>query len=910
MIEARHKVFRTFSLTATWVPLLSEVYGYLTDGVWSDSLVSSTTLSLVNGAAYLYFRRTQNSARAFRWSSLATLGVFAWSAFYDGGLHSDHFDYVYLYILANVFFYGRGAVLKSTAAVMVVTLALALAEYFGKLPVATHGLGDVTVHFLACQALAAWFIFHFESARRDATREATDQREHSRMTFDLAPTMHFTKDLEGRYQQVNRAFAQVMNVPAEQLIGKTSADFLDPVAAGYVRILEAEVLSMNRARTFDAKLQVNGQTRLFTSTLFPIPNADGTVRGLGGILVDNHEALVHAAENRALTKTLNETALVMTVDLEGRILSVNDNFCAVSGFGKSELIGRAKFDHAPAYDNHLFAVIGQAVKLKRSWTGEIHEVTRDGREYVLGTAITPILDDGSSSPRFLIVCFDITPQVLAETQYRSLIDTMEEGVIIWDEYGNVVQTNRAALRIMEMTHDELSDRTNLARLRTITDEDGNVLSPTEFPAARAARHGEGLFNSIVGVQSCDGRQRWMSINSKPTVFGGRRVIVCTLTDVTNQRQTLNELKVRAEELQSLFYAMTEGMYLIDIEGRISLVNRAATRILGYDHDEIMGAHAHNLFHHSHPDGRHYDVHECPLYDSLKSGKPQINTTDVFWRKDGTAVHVSTSAVPVENNGEVIGSLVTFRDLTDLKRLENQVKHEQAKSFQSAKLASLGEMSAGIAHEINNPMAIVTGSLEMLKRYREQPDKFELKMQAVIKAAARINKIVLGLQKFARANQGGAYTQESLAVIVADSVVMTETKARRHDVRVTAEVDGGLLIACDVVEIEQVLINLINNAVDAIKDLPDRWITIGAVIEATDLVLRVTDAGAGISTEIEEKLFQPFFTTKPVGQGTGLGLSIAKGILEQHGASLTVNRQTAHTCFEIRFTKWERTTRAA
>ena len=110
------------------------------------------------------------------------------------------------------------------------------------------------------------------------------------------------------------------------------------------------------------------------------------------------------------------------------------------------------------------------------------------------------------------------------------------------------------------------------------------------------------------------------------------------------------------------------------------------------------------------------------------------------------------------------------------------------------------------------------------------------------------------------------------------------------------------ICCDSVEIEQVLVNLINNAIDAVKGQENAWVKLNCFEVGSQVVLQVIDSGLGLSKEVEAKLFQPFFPTKPVGEGTGLGLSIVKGILDEHKASISLNRAMPHTCFEIRFPK--------
>lgn len=242
------------------------------------------------------------------------------------------------------------------------------------------------------------------------------------------------------------------------------------------------------------------------------------------------------------------------------------------------------------------------------------------------------------------------------------------------------------------------------------------------------------------------------------------------------------------------------------------------------------------------------------------------------------------------------------DVTAEVQLHQALDLERAKSLHSAKLASLGEISAGIAHEINNPLAIISANISLLQKFRADETKFESKLVAIQKSTLRIEKIVKALRKFSRTSDQSSLKMERLLDIVQESISLVDSRATHLSVNIGVEVDESLMIECDHLEIEQVLINLLNNAIDAVKSLETRWVLIRASAELNDIVLHVMDSGSGISPDIEEKLFQPFFTTKQVGEGTGLGLSISKGILDQHGAEISLNRSFSNTCFEIRFAR--------
>ena len=253
-------------------------------------------------------------------------------------------------------------------------------------------------------------------------------------------------------------------------------------------------------------------------------------------------------------------------------------------------------------------------------------------------------------------------------------------------------------------------------------------------------------------------------------------------------------------------------------------------------------------------------------------------------------------------------LATVAHLT--QRHHRELEQEKRKTSHSAKLASLGEMSAGVAHEINNPLAIVVQQLESLERHASDPIKLQSKIRIMQNAVSRIEKIVGGLSKYSRASDGRTRKEEQLAPLVAESLVFTDARARRANVQVTVDVPQNLTIACDAIEIGQVLVNLINNGIDAARETPGKWVKISGCVEGEHVVLRIIDSGNGIPADIAEHLFQPFFTTKPIGQGTGLGLSITQRLLEQHGATLALDSKSSNTCFEIRFPSVSSQRRAA
>jgi C4-dicarboxylate-specific signal transduction histidine kinase len=182
------------------------------------------------------------------------------------------------------------------------------------------------------------------------------------------------------------------------------------------------------------------------------------------------------------------------------------------------------------------------------------------------------------------------------------------------------------------------------------------------------------------------------------------------------------------------------------------------------------------------------------------------------------------------------------------------------------------------------------------------EKYTKKIESINSAVTRIAKIVNGLKKFSRSNDQADRNPAFVADILREAIELISPKAKRDTVSIEISCKTESQILCDVLEIEQVIVNLVNNAIDAAKNTSGKWVKVRLYDQNEKIILQIEDSGRGLTKEVEAKLFQPFFTTKPVGEGTGLGLSICKGILDQHFAEIYFNKNFQHTCFEVVFEK--------
>jgi len=408
-------------------------------------------------------------------------------------------------------------------------------------------------------------------------------------------------------------------------------------------------------------------------------------------------------------------------------------------------------------------------------------------------------------------------------------------------------------------------------------------------------------------------QRWLKTYKVPIYRpnGSPDLLVGISVDITDDIEAEEERKRLIDENRAILKSARFAIITTDLHGTITSFNDEAERILGYSASEIIGRCTLAEFHDRHEMDRvaaqisKEFLRPVPVgFETIAFRAARGEADERQWsyiRKDGQRVPVLLSVTALcTTGGEIYGFMGIAKDLTAELALQRALEADKARALHSAKMASLGEMSAGIAHEINNPLAIISGNLRILQELRRDDVKFESRTAAMIKAAARIEKIVKGLQKFSRGTENRDHKVEDLAGVLAESVSMAEVRAKRFATPISLEIAGQPRILCDAVEIEQVLINLINNGIDAVKGQDEKWVKVRAFADDSQVMIQVIDSGPGIPVEIERKIFQPFFTTKPIGEGTGLGLSIARGIIEQHRASIALNRAVDKTCFELRF----------
>ncbi|MBC7537744.1 MAG: ATP-binding protein [Bacteriovorax sp.] len=252
----------------------------------------------------------------------------------------------------------------------------------------------------------------------------------------------------------------------------------------------------------------------------------------------------------------------------------------------------------------------------------------------------------------------------------------------------------------------------------------------------------------------------------------------------------------------------------------------------------------------------------------------------------------------ERDHKLLEQNTQLEELVDKRTKERD--QEQLKSFQASRLASLGEMAGAIAHEINNPLTIIQGHSTLLKLSLQKLNSTELvhKAEKIHETSVRIAKIIKGLNAFSRDGANDPAELFKIETFVEDLTGLCSFRANEKKIALKFNFTNGDMVFANLTKLGQVLINLINNSIDAVEFLDEKWILINFVNEEQSTRITITDSGLGINENILDKIMNPFFTTKELGKGTGLGLSISHGIIFRQGGDFYYNTSSKNTQFVI------------
>jgi PAS domain S-box-containing protein len=327
----------------------------------------------------------------------------------------------------------------------------------------------------------------------------------------------------------------------------------------------------------------------------------------------------------------------------------------------------------------------------------------------------------------------------------------------------------------------------------------------------------------------------------------------------------------------LVESASDAIFTLDEEGRFTAVNRSLEQAVGRERTEMIGQSFAGLI-----DARDIPVANQLLRDTFAGERRRGSLR--YRAVDGEVRDGSVITSPVLEGGRITGALGIMRDVTDERRLAEQM-------MQQEKLAAVGQLVSGVAHELNNPLAGVMAFAELLHALPSVDAEAKAAVNTIHREAERAAKIVRHLLTFAR-QQPAERVETDLNAIVRDALTLRHLAFQTLDIELDLALDPALPVTwADPFQLQQVLLNLIGNAEQALADRAEpRRIVVRTSHGRGTIVFSVSDTGVGIDPERLDRIFNPFYTTKPVGQGTGLGLSISDGIVREHGGRILVESE--------------------
>lgn len=481
--------------------------------------------------------------------------------------------------------------------------------------------------------------------------------------------------------------------------------------------------------------------------------------------------------------------------------------------------------------------------------------------------------------------------------FRALITTAVDGMVVIDTQGTIQLYNQACERLFGYGPDEIiGQNVKLLMPAPYRGEHDAYLSNY-----RATGHKRiiGIGREVVG-QRKDLSTFPMYLSVGEGEVEGRKFFVGIIRDLTELKREAARGEEANRLLAQVVQSSEDAILSKTLDGIITSWNPSAGRVFGYSAAEAIGQHISMLF----PPDRLSEEDE--IMEKLRAGIDIKHYETARRHKSGKEVLVSLSVAPIrDGEGRIIGASKIARDITDHKHAEANTQALQNELAHVARLSAMGQMSAAIAHELNQPLTAITNYVRAAQRLlgRENPSLSLLKSarDAMEKAAGqtiRAGTIIRYLRDFVE-KRDSEKSAEDLNRVIQESVALGLVGTMHNNVKVAMNLDPHLPpVTMDKVQIQQVLINLIRNSVEAMMASPQREITLTSEFRRPDFArIVVRDTGPGLSPEILAKLFQPFLTTKD--KGMGIGLNICKSIAEAHGGSIRVLQgMSAGTAFEL------------
>ncbi|MFH0809163.1 MAG: PAS domain S-box protein [Pseudomonadota bacterium] len=737
-------------------------------------------------------------------------------------------------------------------------------------------------------------VFLVQRKRAEAARRRSEERYYH--LLDSAQEGVWVVDAEGKTTSVNPRMAEMLGYSVDEMRGKPMAMFLEHrCRASYRRSLESRK-PHTKERHYLEFLRKDGSKVYTNLASSPVFETDGSYAGALACVADISDC--KKAEDR-LREQERFLASIFASTQDG--LSILDHRLNIVRLNAA--MEKWYSHQAPAVGKKCYEVYhGRSERcdpcpsLRTMLTGkpssEIFPKIGPSGETIgwLDVYAFPFVDKDSGQTKGCIhYVRDITERKRAlealkesEQRHRALVDNALVGILRMTLDGDILYANRALASMLGFTRPE--------DMRGLNVSDFNVRRDRARDRWKVLQNHGKISDSEMELRTQQGETRTVLFSA--TIQG--EVAEGMLMDITRHKEAERALQRSEEEYRALVEQAQEGIWRWDAVGRTTFANRRLIEITGYSLDELTNMSFLDLL------SEEESHTEAQMF--LEAIRPGGCAQHIFTLrcKDGHRVVVSleSCAVMDESSGKFSGAVTCVSDITERKRLADQL-------MQSEKLAALGELISGVAHELNNPLTTVVGRSQLLalRGLIDGEEKLKRDLKIISQEALRASKIVHNLLTFAR-RQRPEKRPLNINEILDRTLDLRSYQFRVSNIEIERHFASDLpAIEGDFQQLQQVVLNILNNAEQALTEAGRGGkIRMESRYERSRrrIMVRISDNGPGMVQEVLGRIFDPFFTTKPVGKGTGLGLSLSYGIIKEHGGEIEATSEPGRgTAFVFR-----------
>ena len=590
--------------------------------------------------------------------------------------------------------------------------------------------------------------------------------------------------------------------------------------------------------------------------------------------------------NYDLFKLIAENAqdIITISSPEGRVEYISPSVHKLLGYTQDEIIGTLSYetfyheDYLKLSNLNFFQNLGED-------SFECRLKHKNGHFIWFETTVTAICDDLGSIDKIIGIGRNISERKQAEEEMRKAKEQLEsffqnnaDAICVIDLEDTVLEVNSSFERMFGWSGKEVKGE----KLPIIPE----FLKDSMDKIHQNIKMGETIRGLETIRQKKDGHMLDVEATISPIRNSSGTVIGLTgiYRDISKSKRIEDELKVKTSQLEMFIENNVDPIVIYNHEGRALKVNKTFEKIFGWSKEEILGHELQNV-----PYIPNEYINEAnQLYEQVKSGKSMIGLETTRKNKNGILVNVSVTVSPIlDNNGNMNGWSITFRDITEWKKAQQYLQN-------SEKLAVAGQLAAGIAHEIRNPMTAIKGFIQLMQSESNCNSNY---YEIISSEVDRIELILSELLILAKP-QSVKYDKKDIRVLLSQVMTLLDSQAIMNNIQFATEFNPGMThIYCDENQLKQVFINFIKNSIESMPNGGRITIEVKSEHES-EMLIRLTDQGCGIPKEVLTRLGEPFYSTKE--KGTGLGFMVSKKIIENHSGKISVQSEiNKGTVIEIR-----------